>query len=124
MKFVKHTIKNALITTMLVILLCCRERLMPVATGLPSPATLLFNTPKRAIQSQQDKTLKGNDTYKTHFSLICHRVYSSCAKRRWWTVNTWVIVQGDSTEHKGLSYIVRVTRTGRVITDHNRYVRH
>ena len=47
--------------------------------------------------------------YKDSISIPV-RVYSSHAKERWWTIDTWIIIEDNCTDHNGWSYIVRVTK--------------
>ena len=85
----KHTIKKCLDNNDNVNLALLQMTSTPIATGLPSPATLLFKRPIRALLPQinkeqinfdvddehyktlrtcQDKYTKGNDTCKGSFT--------------------------------------------------------
>ena len=108
-----------------------------VGNGLPSPVTLSFNRPIRALllqinreqtnfnaddehyedlKTHQDKYIKGNDTYKDSFSFP---IGSTLAVQNEdggpWMHGT--SEETNSTDHQGQSYIIRVIKTGRLMTD-------
>ena len=58
----------------------------------------------------------------TELNFFSCRVYSSCAKGDGgpWTHD--MIVEGHSADHNGWSYIVRITKTGRLITFNTRFI--
>ena len=102
-KFMKCTTKKCLDNNDDINLALLQKRTTLIGTGLPSPATPLFNRPEHQINREpinfnadddlykaqnihQDKYMKGNDTHRLIF-FPC-RVYSSCPAQRWWTLDT------------------------------------
>ena len=108
-------------------------RSVPLGTGLPSSATMLFSRPVRGLLPQKNRgpinvdnndthnealevhqKYKGNDTIKT--ILFLHERYSRCTTGRWGLWIHGVIVEGNSSDHRGHSYNIWITKTGRLIT--------
>ena len=140
-KFVEYTIKKCFDNNNDVILNMSQIRSKPFGTGLPSPVTPLFNRPIQALLPQmnsepiniyidndhfqalkahQDKYLKGYDTHKGSLTFTIDFT----------VVVQWedggplmheVIVESNSTDHNGWSYIT--STTGRHI-DHIQHKTH
>ena len=115
---------------------------MPIGTGLPSLAMLLFNRPIRtllpqvnrnpinynaddenykALKLQQDKYLKNIDTHRDSFSFPIGSTVALQRKDGGLRIHG-VIVESNSTDLNGQPYKVRVTKTGRVMTHKTRHI--
>ena len=74
-----------------------------------------------ALKTSQDKYTKGNDTHKDSLSFpVGTRVAIQCEDCGPWTHGT--VEKANGTDQQGLSYIIRVTKTGRLTTQNMRYI--
>ena len=114
----------------------------PIGVGLPSLSTLLFNRPIRdplpqvnrkptsvnadieyyeALKAYHDKYLKGSDTQEdSHYFPLGSTLAVQYEDGGLWMHG--VTEEASNTDHNRWSYIIRVTKTGRLIMHNRRHI--